>query len=442
VAKPGPVRCVPLLAAALLASGVWTAVAKAQTQKDFFDDEQIQDVRLTLSLRDWETLKARPFEDTYYTADLRWRGITVRNVGIRSRGFGTRNGIKPGLRVDINRYLADQEFLGLKSFVLDNTYTDPSLLHESVAMKLFARMDVPAPREAHARLFVNDEYVGVYVVVESVDRAFVARAFGPAEGEVEDGGYLFEYRWTRPYAFQYLGPALESYAALFVAQTRETDSMVSLFGPLEEMIRTVNESPAHRFTSEVGRLVDLPAFIRYLAVQTFLAEIDGFVGNWGMNNFYLYRFRAARPMQLIPWDADHSFWSPDESLASRLDTNVLTRRLAEDPVLYSLFLDALTRCAALAAAPDDADSPGWLEHEITRQARLIEGAVAADPVFPFSVEQFTNDIERLRLFARRRPAFVRCAVDGEEDSVGITRSCAALAPGAPSLALPKGLGRR
>jgi spore coat protein CotH len=431
-----------LLTAALLASSALTAAPTAQTQEDFFDDERLQDVRLTISQRDWETLKARADEDTYYAADLRWQGITVRNVGIRSRGFGTRNGIKPGLRVDINRYLADQEFLGLKSFVLDNAFSDPSLLRESVAMKLFARMEVPAPREAHARLFVNEEYVGVYVVVESIDRAFVSRAFGPAEGEVEDGGYLFEYRWTRPYGFEYLGSALESYAELFQAQTQETDSMVALFGPLEEMIRTVNETPVHRFVSEVGRLVDLPAFIRFLAVQTFLAEIDGFVGNWGTNNFYLYRFRAARPMQLVPWDADHSFWSTDEPVESRLGANVLTRRLAEDPVLHSLFLDALIRCAALAAAPTAADAPGWLEHEITRLAELIGGAVAADPVFPFSLDQFTTEIERLREFALSRPAFVRCAAGGAEDPVGISRSCVSFPAGAPRWELPDRLRRR
>jgi hypothetical protein len=147
-------------------------------------------------------------------------------------------------------------------------------------------------------------------------------------------------------------------------------------------------------------------------------------------------------MQLVPWDADHSFWSPDEPLESRLDTNVLTRRLAEDPVLHSLFLDALMRCAALAATPDAADSLGWLEHEITRQTRLIEGAVATDPVFPFSVEQFTNEIERLRLFARARPAFVRCAVDGARDLVDSSRPCPSAPSGALHLALRGGLRPR
>src|SRR5207247_945593 len=116
------------------------ATAAVATQDDFFNDATLQEVRLVLSSRDWQTLKDNFGEDTYYPADLTWNGITVRNVGIRSRGHATRNGVKPGLRVDINRYITNQEFLGLKAFSLDNMYSDSSLVRETVTMKMFAKM--------------------------------------------------------------------------------------------------------------------------------------------------------------------------------------------------------------------------------------------------------------------------------------------------------------
>ena len=146
-----------------------------------------------MSSRDWQTLKARAAENTYYPADLTWNGVTVRNIGIRSRGSATRNGLKPGLRVDINRYVTNQEFLGLKAFSLDNMYSDSSLVRETVTMKMFERMKLPASREAHARVYVNNEYAGAYVVIEAVDRTFIERVFGAQEANVESGGYLFEY---------------------------------------------------------------------------------------------------------------------------------------------------------------------------------------------------------------------------------------------------------
>ena len=94
--------------------------AGSPSANDLFDPTTIQDIYLTVNTRDWVQLKEEFREDTYYLADVRWRDKVVRNVGIRSRGSGTRSGTKPGLRVDFNRYSAGQEFLGLKSVVLDN----------------------------------------------------------------------------------------------------------------------------------------------------------------------------------------------------------------------------------------------------------------------------------------------------------------------------------
>ena len=74
------------LVCALLSAAA--APALAQTQADLFNDSTVQDIHLTVSSRDWEALKAHADENTYYAADLRWRGLTVRNVGIRSRGAG------------------------------------------------------------------------------------------------------------------------------------------------------------------------------------------------------------------------------------------------------------------------------------------------------------------------------------------------------------------
>ena len=85
-------------------------------------------------------------ENTYYTADLQWRNIRVRNAGVRSRGSASRNGDKLGLRVDFDRYVTGQRFLGLKSIVLKNLWQDGSFMHEALAMAFFARMGQPAPR--------------------------------------------------------------------------------------------------------------------------------------------------------------------------------------------------------------------------------------------------------------------------------------------------------
>ena len=82
--KPGTFVISSLLFVASAAGTV-----SAQTQDAFFRDDLLQDIRLTISARDWQTLKANAELNTYYPADLTWNGITVRNVGIRSRGNTT-----------------------------------------------------------------------------------------------------------------------------------------------------------------------------------------------------------------------------------------------------------------------------------------------------------------------------------------------------------------
>jgi len=410
-------RRIYLLACVVLAA----SPAAAQTQDDLFNDSELHDVMLTVSDRDWSALKAHPEQNTNYPADLRWRGVTVRNIGIRSRGSGTRNGVKPGLRLDMNRYV-DQTFLGLRLLVLDNSYTDPSMMRDPLAMKVFARAGLPAPREAHARLFVNNEFAGVYVIVEPIDRTFVTRVFGAAEGNAESGGYLYEYNWVREWGFQYLGPALEAYAELFDPKTRETDAVSRLYQPLESLVRAVNETPADQFEQTVGALIDLPQVMRYLAVQRASGEIDGFIGNWSMSNFYLYRFSDGRPAVLLPWDADHSLWALDDPIDYRIDTNVLVARAMAVPGLRRLYLETLVSTARQMTEDPTADGRGRLEREVDRLAAKVTPAVLADPVAPFTFAEFEGNVHGLRVFLRTRPPYVECAARAALDPTAL-QSC-------------------
>ena len=393
---------------ALLVSPAYAMAAPA-SQDEFFNDAAVQEVRLVLSSRDWQTLKDNFGEDTYYPADLIWNGMTVRNVGIRSRGHATRNGTKPGLKIDINRYVSNQEFLGLKAFSLDNMYGDSSLIRESVTMKMFAKMGLPAPREAYARVYVNNQYIGAYVIIESLDRTFVTRTFGADEGNVETGGYLLEYQWNYPYRLEYLGADLEPYAALFKPQTRETDSIANIYGPVEDMIRTINESSDQTFAASVGRFLDLGLFMKHMAVESFMVEWDGITGFAGMNNFDLYRFRNGRA-QFVPKDKDASLAFVDMPPTYRFDTNVLVSRAMQVPELRQAYIEALNQCMAFAAEPAADDTRGWLEREIERQAAVVKPAVAEDPVYPYTFDDFLAAIVSLTDFAQRRSSYVSCDV--------------------------------
>jgi spore coat protein CotH len=377
----------------------------------FFDDTVLHEIRLDINSRDWQTLKENYLSNEYYPTDFRWGSEVVRNVGIRSRGTSSRSGIKPGLRVDFNRYSTTQTFLGLTSFVLRNSATDYSSMHERISMLFFARMGVPAPREAHARLYVNGAYVGLYSVVESIDKNFLART------RAENDGYLYKFDRNdgdAPFYLEYAGPNQDLYVPHpFKPETHESDPQPQ---PIVDMIRTVAESSDAVFRSAIAEYLDLGAFIKHVAIEMFLNESDGLLGNAGMNNFYLYRPPNEHLHVLIPWDKSETMRDRALSIFHNVDDvpapvqNRLMTRAMAFPDLSNLYLDTLAACAESGAEPGPEDGRGWLEREVDREFEQIRDAALTDPEKTYTNDQFLQAVEDLRKFAQDRSVFVAIAV--------------------------------
>lgn len=378
----------------------------------FFDDTVLHEIRLDINSRDWQSLKDHYLENTYYPCDMRWRDQTVRYIGIRSRGTGSRSGIKPGLRVDFDRYTADQKFLGLKSYILRNNTQDSSNMRERISMLLFRRLGLLASREAHTKLYVNNVYVGVYTIVESVDKDFLKRNVG------EDGGYLYKYDYpteAQRYYFEDWGSNPSAYVPLpFKPETHEDDPRPEF---IVQLAQTINQTSDAMFRTAIAEYLDLTKFIRHVAVEVFLADYDGFLGDFGMNNFYLYRFQDKKLFSLIAWDKSQAFSSPTFSIWHNIrgvngsQMNRLMARALASRDLYDLYLDTLLECIRSVSEPGATDTRGWMLREIDRENTQIRDAVLLDPEKNYTNEQFDGEVSKLREFAQQRGGFVTAEVN-------------------------------
>jgi hypothetical protein len=394
--SPRPIARRSLLLAVLaLAGAVAPARAQGQSAADLFNPEAVHEIRLSINSRDNRELRERYQENTYYTADLTWQGVRVRNVAVRNRGLGSRNPTKPGLRVDFNRYTTGQTFLGLRSLILDNNWQDPSLLAERAAMAFFARLGEPAPRESYCRLYINNVYQGLYSIVESVDTPFLSRTYG------SDQGYLFEFQYQREWHGEYLGDEVAAYKPFFQPETHELEADATLYAPIRDLFREANADVDPVWRERVEQFVDLRQLVRHAAIDTFLAEDDGFIGAYGMNNFFLHRPSGSTVHSLIPWDKDNAFTDVARSIFARTNENVLFARALAFDDLRALYLDVLEECARSAA--DD----GWLAGQIDRLAALADTPVREDTLKQYSTEAFLDSVDRLRRFAADRPGIVR-----------------------------------
>src|SRR5438128_5866920 len=69
------------------------------------------------------------------------------------------------------------------------------------------------------------------------------------------------------------------------------------------MIRTMNFASDADFATAMAKYIDLSLFMKYVAIEDFMAETDGLLT--GMNNFYLYRDTKGIS-QFLPKDRDLS----------------------------------------------------------------------------------------------------------------------------------------
>jgi CotH protein len=420
-----------LVAVALAGALPGAATAQTDPAAPFFDDSVIHDLKITINSKDWQSLKDHWQENNYYPCDFRWQDVTVRNIGIRPRGNGSRNPVKVGLRVDFDRYSTDQKFLGMRSFILRNNTQDASNVREITSMAFFRRMGIPAPRESFARLFINNAYVGLYTIVESYDKRWLQSTYG------ESDGYLYEWDFDEqadiPYSFDYRGSDPAVYVPLpFKPETHETDPHAEV---IEQFLWTVNEAGDAAWRQSMAEFLDLPAFMRRLAIENFLGEEDGITGDYGPNNFYIYRFVNKKLHVFLPWDKSNVFWeNADYSIFRNVRSgpeakrNKLVVRAMRHPDLLNAYLDALLEAAGSAAEASAAvtastvrkngltaraDGPGWLERQVTRYYELIRTAAREDTVKPFSNDEFEAAVVAVKAFAKDRSQAVKDQVAGQ-----------------------------
>jgi uncharacterized protein (TIGR03437 family) len=386
---------VSLLAAATLAN--------PQTVLDFFDDSTLQDLHLTMSAADWQTLHDRYLDNTYYKCDFEWRGMTVQGAGLRARGTGSRNPIKPGLGIDFGRFNGGLTFLGLNSVVLRNFAEDPSMMHETLTMRLFTQLGLPYERTTFVRLFVNGAYSGLFEMVEPLDARYLRTRFG------EDTGYLYEAAGGRDFHFQFLGDDPALYVpTLFDPKTHSSDPQGKV---LADMIRAINQSTDAEFAEAAGKYLDLGAFVAHVAAEIAMAECDGILSTSGAANYYLYRRAADDHWFFLPWDKEMTFTGPDWGIWRDTDANVLLHRALRLPEFRKRYLDTVHLASEIIGGEH-----GWLARELEREYNLIHQAALEDPsrvcvsgesIAPCPVSELDNAVAFARNFASKRAEFLQ-----------------------------------
>lgn len=376
--------------AAAIAAAAVVGTASAQSRDPIFDQSRLHEVRLVMEPNDWRALRENFRSNQFYATNVSLDGEVVQQVGVRSRGKGSRSGTKPGLLLDFNKYVANQQYHGMKRLVLDNQVQDNTFLKEPLSYTVFEAMGIASPQISYGRVTVNDEYWGVYWVIENIGKDFLKARFG------EEAGNLYEYDYDDDWRFSVRGDGTQrAYVpGPFKPETNEDNNDA---GGLVRFVDVANSASQTGFGAAMGQFIDVNRWLTHVAVENALAGSDGIVGQQGMNNFYIYEFVSGK-FVLIPWDQDTTFVSATWPILFGLDTNVLIKKLTADPALLQVYRDAVKRTAATAL------NPTVLLPKIEAYYTLIREAVLTDTKKPFTNEEFELGVQGMRGMVADRPA--------------------------------------
>jgi len=328
-----------------------------------FNESVIHTVELSIAENDWQAIieEADAYENTnpdrpYYQAQLRFDGELMDNdIGVRLKGhisIQLSNGHSYPLKLDFNRYAGEQTLDGLKKLNLNNNFQDPPLniVRDFIGYNAWREFGVAASRTAFAHVRVNQEDLGLYVMVEQVDGGFIKRHF------TEPYGDLYKPEQVSG-TLEYHGPHITDYLDIGLKWPDESDHS-SLLYALEVLQSGQVE--------DIGEVFDIEGTLTYMAGFVALAAFDYYPLTG--HNYYLYESDPGR-FTMLPWDMNGSLEAMNPPLCSPVN-GLLSRKLFEDPGLEARYLEILT---------DFLNSAGSVEQLF---ARLDAAQQLVGPEFP------------------------------------------------------------
>jgi spore coat protein H len=301
------------LAAAVLLTISWPASLAAQTPSAdpkfridsksaklsaaFFDAGLIPELRIEINKEQYRKLEAnnRAYVLCNVTETLTNRGekkeTKLTDVGIKLKGaagsFRPLND-RPALTLNPDKFNKGQDFHGLDKFHLANSVQDGSLLNELLCSHLFRQAGVPASRISHARVWLNNRDLGIYVFKEGFDPTFLKNYFEKPTGNLYDGGFCRE-----------INEPLE----------KDCGNGPNDHSDLKALVAACTVPDLKKRQAELEKRLDIDQFLTFAAMEMLTAHWDGYCRN--RNNYRLYFNPSNDKAVFIPHGMDQMFGDPN-----------------------------------------------------------------------------------------------------------------------------------
>jgi hypothetical protein len=239
------------------------------------------------------------YSDYNFPADFKYISSiyqdSVFNIGFRLRGNTSRDAGKKSFKIGFNDFVAGQKFKGLEKMNLNGNHNDPSQLRSRLSNQLLAKDSLTAARTSFVRLYINNEYKGLYLNVEHFDDEFLQKRFIN-----NDQGNLYKCLYGAD--LMNWGPNQSNYQWTYELQTNK---VANDYSGLIQFINVLNSSSDTDFPCAIQAVFDVDNYLKTFVHEILIAHWDGYAVN--KNNYYLYQRPSDGKFMFLEYDMDNTF---------------------------------------------------------------------------------------------------------------------------------------
>lgn len=314
---------------------------------------------------------------------------TIENIGFRLRGNTSREAAKKSFKVSFNTF-QNIQWQGLEKLNLNAYHNDPSLMRAKLCWDMYREAGLPGSRTSYTKLFINEEFRGIYLNTEHIDEEFTKNTID----EQGDGNL---YKCLYPADLNYLGNNQNDYKEEFFGRRiyeLKINEWQDDYSDLAQLISRLHFSTDENFYCEIKEIFDIETYVKYAALEILQGHWDGYIFN--KNNFYLYHNEMTNQLIWMPYDLDNTLgidwfgetWSNKNPYQFNNQSRILYERMLDNDFLRNLFSQYLSSYL------DQFFSEQWYASKIETYHALLSPIIDEDIYYTldygFSPEDFEN----------------------------------------------------
>ena len=276
----------------------------------FVSEAQVKEYFITCDPSDFVYIYQNYDEDIYIPISLTFQGTTWENTRMRIRGDGSRYFPKKSLKIAFDSILF---FNGRNSINFNAEYEDKSYINQYLTSRLMKESGQICFESEHARLFLNDEFLGLYLLVENIDDDFLI------SNDLDQDGNLYKATLD--------GACLSVYDNVYYHWEKKTNEN-SEWDDLINLIQIINSTSDDIYYDFVNDFFYYEKMINIIAMNLLCSNSSTYY-----HNYYMYHDNNnSGKWEMLPWDLDKTFarygdnipfhrssshWSPDNPFLER-----------------------------------------------------------------------------------------------------------------------------